>query len=96
MTIRHVAEAASVTSETIRRLEKGEPGVSIGTLAMALLALGENGRLGNLIALPTDDIGMIISVRELPKRVRAKGRNKQSATEAENHQVVRDGKYVGF
>jgi len=97
MTIKHVAEATGVTSETIRRLEKGEPGVSIGALAMALLIFGEIGRLSDLLAPPTDDIGMIISVNDLPKRVREKGKTKKSTSFPEKqNQGVHDGKYVGF
>ena len=97
MTIRRLAEAASVTPETIRRFEKGEPGVSVGTLAMVLLVLGESGRLGALLAPSTDDIGMIISVNDLPKRIREKGNNKKPTVEAGNqNQAIRDDKYVGF
>jgi len=96
MTIRRLAEAVSVTPETIRRLEKGAPGISIGTLSMVLLVLGERGRLGNLLAPSTDDIGEIISVHDLPKRVREKGKNKKSACAENDNQAVLDGRYVGF
>jgi transcriptional regulator with XRE-family HTH domain len=97
MTIKRLAEAASVAPETIRRLEKGEPGVSVGTLVMVLLVLGESGRLGNVLTPPTDDIGMILSVHDLPKRVREKGKKTKTASRAENTpQGTRDNKYVGF
>lgn len=97
LTIRHVAEAASVAQETIRRLEQGEPGVSVGTLAMVLLVFGESGRLENLLAPPTDDIGMILRVNNLPKRVREKGKKRQSVLPGENHNdPISDGKYTGF
>jgi len=97
MTIRRLAEAASVTAETVRRLEKGEPGVSVGTLAMVLLVLEGSGRLGSLLDPSTDDIGIIISVNDLPKRVREKGKSKSAAIIAESQeQAVRDNKYVGF
>ena len=97
LTIKHLAEAASVAQETIRRLEQGEPGVSIGTLAMVLLVLGENGRLENLLAPATDDIGMVIRIHDLPKRVRTKGKKKQAVSQAESQDVAISGvKYTGF
>jgi len=95
MTIRRVAEAASVTSETIRRLEKGEPGVSMGTVAMVFMALGEKGRFSNLLAPPTDDFGVAISLNTLPKRVRERGK-KLSAKAENNYHFKFDGKYLGF
>ena len=97
LTIRHMAEAASVTPETIRRLEKGEPGVSIGTLAMVILALGECGRLEKLLSPSTDDIGMVISVHDLPKRVREKGKSQKTADHTGNlGNIGGCGKYMGF
>ena len=96
MTIKRLAEAASVAPETIRRLEKGEPGISVGTLAMVFLVLGESGRLRNLLTPSTDDIGMIISVHDLPKRVREKGAKKTAPMAENRNHAVRAGKYVGF
>jgi transcriptional regulator with XRE-family HTH domain len=97
LTQKHLADAASVTPETIRSLERGNPGISIGTLAMVLLALGERGRLGELLAPPTDAIGMVISVHDLPKRVRTKRKDKAVFSHAEGSaRSVQDGKYVGF
>jgi len=78
LTIKNVAAAASVSTETIRRLEKGEPGVALGTLAMVLLVLGEIERLENLLEPATDDIGMIININRLPKRVRDKKKKNNS------------------
>jgi transcriptional regulator with XRE-family HTH domain len=96
ITIKRLAEAASVAPETIRRLEKGEPGISVGTLAMVLLVFGESGRLGNLLTPSIDDVGMIISVHDLPKRVREKGTKKIVPTSENKNHAVRAGKYVGF
>ena len=39
-----MSERMGVTRGTLRRLEKGDPGVSLNTLAMALSALGTSDR----------------------------------------------------
>ena len=97
LTQKHLADAASVTPETIRSLERGKPGISIGTLAMVFLALGERGRLGELLAPPMDAIGMVISVHDLPKRVRTKKGDKPDIPGADGKaRPVQAGKYVGF
>ncbi|GHT96285.1 hypothetical protein FACS1894116_13170 [Betaproteobacteria bacterium] len=49
-------------------MENGDPGVSVGTLAMVFLTLGESGRLADLL-----DIGLALSVSTLPRRVRSSG-----------------------
>jgi transcriptional regulator with XRE-family HTH domain len=67
-----LADGAGVNVATIRRLEKGEGGVSLGVLAMVLLTLGESGRLGNLLDAAKDDIGLVLGINELPQRVRVK------------------------
>jgi transcriptional regulator with XRE-family HTH domain len=69
-TQQRLADGASVNVATIRRLERGDPGVSIGTLAMVFLTLGEHSRLADLLDVSKDDIGLTISVNALPKRVR--------------------------
>jgi hypothetical protein len=64
---------------------------------MVLLALGERGRLGELLAPPTDAVGMVISIHDLPKRVRTKRKDRPDFPRAgEGARSVQDGKYVGF
>lgn len=75
-TQQRLAEGAGVNVATIRRLERGDAGVSLGVLAMVLLTLGERGRLGDLLDVAKDDIGLVIAVNDLPQRVRPKGRGK--------------------
>lgn len=79
LTIVEVAEAAATTPDTVRRLEAGAPGVSIGVLAMVLLALGEASRLGELLDSATDDAGLVLSEAQLPQRVRRKRSDKELA-----------------
>lgn len=62
-----------VSQGTLIRLEKGEAGVSIGALAMALLALGELQRMEQVLDVSRDDTGLMLDVDSLPKRIRRKG-----------------------
>lgn len=59
-----------VSVATVQSLESGNPGVSIGTFAMAMLALGMLPQFEKL-ADPSDDvIGLSLDLDELPERVR--------------------------
>ena len=46
----------------------------MGTLAMALLALGMLSRLEDLADVADDDIGLLIDIDSLPQRVRLRAR----------------------
>ena len=59
-----------VSLGTLKRLEKGEPGISIGTLSMAFLALGELERLSDVLDVAADDAGLLMDQDTLPKRIR--------------------------
>ena len=67
---RDLAARMGVSIGTLRALEAGAPGVSMGNLAMALLALGNLSRLDDLADVRQDDIGLLMDVGALPKRVR--------------------------
>jgi transcriptional regulator with XRE-family HTH domain len=54
------AQAAGISRATLHRLESGEPGISLNTLAMALTVLGNIELLGDLIDVRNDDIGLSI------------------------------------
>lgn len=64
------AARMGVSQGTVARLEKGEPGVGLGSVAMALLALGELGRLQNLLDVSRDDTGLMLDLDSLPQRIR--------------------------
>lgn len=74
MTQARLAEGAGINVSTVRRLEAGDHGISLGVLAMVLLVLGELGRLGNLIDNSRDEIGLGLANQRLPQRVRSKGK----------------------
>jgi transcriptional regulator with XRE-family HTH domain len=67
-----LAAAASCSAGTIRRLEGGDPGVSIGVLAMVLLGLDRRNLLGEVLDVARDDGGLLLDEARLPKRVRKK------------------------
>ena len=65
-----LAARMGVAVTTVHRMEAGDPGVAIGTLAMALLAFGKVERLSDVLPEETDDIGLWIDRENLPQRVR--------------------------
>ncbi len=66
------AERLGVSERTVARLEKGDGGVRIETLAMACLVLGELDRISGFLDAGSDDIGLLLEKERLPKRIRSK------------------------
>jgi len=64
------AARMAVSPATLARLERGDAGVSVGGLAMALLALGELRRLDDLLDVAKDDTGLLLDIDRLPQRIR--------------------------
>lgn len=72
---RHIARAdlavrAGTSPSSVARLEKGDPGVGIGTLADVLVALGLIERLTDLVDMRHDELGLALSAEQLPQRGR--------------------------
>ena len=65
-----VAERALTTRQTVARVERGDPGVAVGTVAAVLFALGLVERLGGVAAPPSDSVGLALEEERLPTRVR--------------------------
>ena len=74
MAVKDFANRVGVSDRTIMRLEKGDDGVSTGTLAMACLVLGEIDRFGDLLDPASDDTGLLLDRDRLPKRIDGKRR----------------------
>lgn len=72
LAVEDFADRVGVSARTITRLEKGDDGVSMGTLAMACLVLGEIDRIGSLLGPASDDTALLLERNLLPKRIRAK------------------------
>ncbi|UXN05105.1 helix-turn-helix domain-containing protein [Bartonella sp. HY406] len=83
MTQKRLADGAGVNVETIRRLEKGQAGISIGVLAMVLITLGEPNRLGKMLDMASDDIGLVHDANRLPKRIRSLNSKKRNLEQLE-------------
>ena len=67
-----MAERLQVSTATLRRLERGDPTLSVGTLAKALLVLNALDRLSQLVDTARDELGLQLMDEALPKRIRRK------------------------
>jgi hypothetical protein len=59
-----------VTRDTLWRMERGDPSVSVGTLATAAFILQLHDRIANLAAPETDKLGLSLDERRVPKHIR--------------------------
>lgn len=76
ISIKDFAERIGMSESTVIRLEKGHEGVSIGTLAMACLVLGEIDRISSFLDPGSDDTGLLLERERLPKRISRKRNSK--------------------
>ena len=65
-----MAERASISRTTLNKVEKGEPGVSLGIYATVLFVLGLHDRLAELADIRTDAVGLELEEENLPQRIR--------------------------
>lgn len=65
-----MAQRAFVSRNTLARVERGDPSVSMGIWATALFVLGMSDRLCQLADPATDRVGLSLEEERLPKRVR--------------------------
>jgi transcriptional regulator with XRE-family HTH domain len=63
------AQQMGVSRMTLHRLENGDPGISLNTLTMALFVLGRIKALSDLADPANDDIGVMITRQEAPRRI---------------------------
>jgi hypothetical protein len=68
--VRIAAERASISRMTLLKIEKGEPGVAMGSYATVLFVLGLADRLADIADLRNDLIGLQLEEEHLPKRIR--------------------------
>jgi transcriptional regulator with XRE-family HTH domain len=66
-----LAVRAGTSPSSVTRLEKGDPGVAIGTLADVLVVLGLADRLADLIDIRKDDLGLALAAEHQPRRGRS-------------------------
>jgi transcriptional regulator with XRE-family HTH domain len=68
-----MAERAFITRMTLRKVERGDPGVSLGIYATVMFVLGLTPRLADLADSRADEVGLQLEEERLPKRVRHPG-----------------------
>ena len=73
---RVMAERASISRTTLSKAEKGEPGVSAGTLATLLFILGLEDRLASVADVRDDIVGRDLTDELLPQRIRVRKRER--------------------
>jgi DNA-binding XRE family transcriptional regulator len=63
------ARQMGVSRATLHRLENGDPGISLNTLTMAMFVLGRVNAVSELADPTKDDVGMMLTRQEVPRRV---------------------------
>jgi transcriptional regulator with XRE-family HTH domain len=69
-----MAERAFITRTTLRKVESGNPGVSLGIYATVMFVLGLTSRLVELADTRIDEVGLQLEEERLPQRVRERGK----------------------
>lgn len=72
LTVRMMVERLGVSKATYRRIEQGDPTVSLGAYAMTLFVLGFGEVLGEVVDPRRDEQGLLLDDERLPRRVRAR------------------------
>ncbi len=92
-----LAVRAGTSPSTIARLEKGDPGVGLGTLSDILVVFGLIDRLADLVDARKDELGMALDAQRLPRRGRSStgtrraGSRKNQSLENESNDTDQDG-----
>ena len=69
-----MAQRAFISRTTLVKVEKGDPGVAMGTCAAILFALGMIDKLRELASAKSDEIGLVLEEERLPKRIEIRPR----------------------
>jgi len=65
-----MAERSRISHPTLKKIERGDPGVAIGFYAAVLFVLGLEHRLGEIADPGTDELGLALEGERLPERIR--------------------------
>ena len=68
-----MAERAFISRNTLAKIEKGDPTVSMGAYMSVLSILTFAGRVGEIADRSTDTIGLNLDEDRLPKRIVSRG-----------------------
>jgi hypothetical protein len=75
------AQRASISKPTLIKVERGDPGVSIGSYATVLFVMGMADRLTDLVDPKNDPVGLQLEEEHLPQRIRGAWRQKRARGE---------------
>lgn len=75
-----MADRASISRTTLNKVEKGEPGVSLGIYATVLFVLGLHERLAEIADIKSDIVGLELEEENLPQRIRHSRKSRPSRT----------------
>ena len=92
MSVADFCERLGVTDKTLAKLEMGDGGVRLETMAMALMVLGELHRLEEILDPAKDDTGLVLDQARLPERIvnRRRPSSGRSATTQERSDEIDD------
>ena len=76
-----MAQRASISRMTLNKVERGEPGVSMGIYATVLFVLGMAERLADLADPKDDAVGLTLEEEHLPQRIRRSHKEKLARPE---------------
>jgi transcriptional regulator with XRE-family HTH domain len=76
-----LAERARLSRTTLTKVERGDPGASVGAYATVLFVLGMTDRLADLADPRHDSVGLALEEERLPQRVRIPRARKPKAAE---------------
>jgi DNA-binding XRE family transcriptional regulator len=76
-----MAQRASISRTTLNKVEKGDPGVSLGNYAAVLFVLGLSDRLSTLADVRSDTVGLELDEGNLPRRIRRRTRGTRSTSD---------------
>lgn len=65
-----LAERAGISRSTLQKIERGEPGVSIGAVMSVMQALGQLDHIVEAFDPLSTDVGRLRSADSLPARIR--------------------------
>lgn len=71
-----MAERAFITRVTLYKVERGDPGVSLGIYATVLFVLGLTDRIVALADVRRDEVGLQLDEERLPRRIRGSAESK--------------------
>ncbi len=92
ITVELMIERANIAKNTLIRIEKGDPSVSMGQYASVLFVLGMTERLGDLVDSVHDLTGRQLEEENLLRRILDYPKNKLKLLLQRFHMLFRTGK----